>query len=318
MTDAKNLDTKAAGAFSRAGDSRPDANSTTIKRRSKFRITKKLNRSPVVSFFLFLGVAALGDFMLFPLVFVVVNAFKPMEELFIFPPRLWVANPTTENFIILAQILSNLWVPFSRYLFNSTFVSVVATVGNVLIASMAAYPLAKHRFPGQSAISETVVIALLFTSQVLQIPQYIIIAKLGLINTYPALILPVLQQALGVFLMRQFMTQVPTSLLEAARIDGANELFTWWNVVMPAVRPAWLTLTVFAFQGIWNQPGNNFIYDEAMKVLPAVMSQVQAGGLARAGVVAAISLVMAIPPIVLFQVTQKSVIETMTASGIKE
>lgn len=317
MTNAKTLDTAAAGGLARNEET---VSGSKPLRKKFFNIStaKKLNRSPIVTFFLFLGVAALGTFMLFPIVFVVVNAFKPMEELFIFPPRLWVANPTTENFINLAQILSNLWVPFSRYLFNSTFVSVVATVGNVLVASMCAYPLAKHRFPGQNAISETVVIALLFTSQVLQIPQYIIIAKLGLINTYPALILPVIQQTLGVFLMRQFMTQVPTSLLEAARIDGGNEFFIWWRVVMPAVRPAWLTLTIFAFQAIWNQPGNNYIYDEAMKVLPAVMSQVQAGGLARAGVVAAISLVMAIPPIVLFQLTQKSVIETMTASGIKE
>ncbi len=284
----------------------------------RLRTARKLNRSPVVTFFLFLAVALLGAFMVLPVVFAFVNAFKPMEELFIFPPRLWVANPTTENFINLAQILSNLWVPFSRYLFNSVFVATVATVGNVLISSMAAYPLAKHRFPGQKAIGEIIVVALLFTSSVLYIPQYIIIAKLGLINTYPALFLPVMQQTLGVFLMRQFMTQVPTSLLEASRIDGASELFTWWHVVMPAVRPAWLTLTIFAFQAIWNQPGNNFIYDESMKVLPAVMSQVQAGGLARAGVVSAIGLVMMLPPLVLFQLTQKSVIETMTASGIKE
>ncbi len=295
----------------------------SVKGRRRFRIFRlrtgqKLNRSPVVSFFLFLGVALLGCFMILPIYFAVVNAFKPMEELFIFPPRLYVRNPTLENFVNLAQILSNLWVPFSRYLFNSVFVSVVATVGNVLVASMAAYPLAKHRFPGQRFINEVVIIALLFTTQVLFIPQYIIVAKLGLINTYWALILPVVQGTLGVFLMKQFMMQVPTSLLEAARIDGAGELFTWWRIVMPAVRPAWLTLTIFAFQAIWNQPGNNFIYDEAMKVLPAVMTQVHAGGLARAGVVAAIGLVMMLPPLVLFQFTQKSVIETMTASGIKE
>jgi len=279
---------------------------------------KKLNRSPLVTFFLFLGVALLGAFMILPIYYAVVNAFKPMEELFIFPPRLYVARPTLDNFINLGQLLSNLWVPFSRYLFNSAFVAVVATVGNVLVCSMAAYPLAKHRFPGQKAISETVVIALLFTGHVLVIPQYIIIARLGLINTYPALILPVVQQALGVFLMRQFMMQVPSSLLEAARIDGANELYTWWKVVMPAVRPAWLTLTIFAFQAIWNQPGNNYIYDESMKVIPAVMSQVAAGGFARTGVVAAIGLVLMIPPLVLFQSMQRSVIETMTASGIKE
>jgi ABC-type glycerol-3-phosphate transport system permease component len=139
-----------------------------------------------------------------------------------------------------------------------------------------------------------------------------------MINSYWALILPVVAMTLGVYLMKQFMTQIPDSLLEAARIDGAGEFRTWWSIVMPSVKPAWLTLVIFAFQQIWNQPGNSYIYDESMKVLPSIMVQIQAGGLARAGVVAAVGLVMMLPPLVLFQLTQKSVIETMTTSGIKE
>jgi ABC-type glycerol-3-phosphate transport system permease component len=266
----------------------------------------------------FLVLGAVGAFMLLPLVYAFVSAFKPMDEIFLFPPRFFVANPTLDNFVQLSQVLSSYWVPFSRYLFNSAFVTAAATGGSVIVASMAAYPLAKHRFPGKKALSEIIVLALLFTPQVIYIPQYIIVAKLGMINTYWALVLPVLAATLGVYLMKQFMTQIPDSLLEAARIDGASELRTWWSVVMPSVKPAWLTLTIFAFQQIWNQPGNSYIYDESMKVLPSIMTQIQAGGLARAGVVAAVTLVMMLPPLVLFQVAQGSVIETMTTSGIKE
>ncbi len=289
-----------------------------IIHRIKYRGADKVNRSRSVDFFLMLWLGLLGSFMLLPIIYTLVSAFKPMEELFIFPPRLYVANPTLDNFIQLKHILSGLWVPFSRYLFNSAFVTVIATTGNVIFASMAAYPLAKHEFPGKRIISQIVVLALLFTGQVLYIPQYVIIAKLGLINSYLSLILPVVQGTLGVFLMKQFMTQIPVSLLEAARIDGANEFFIWGRVVMPSVKPAWLTLIIFSFKDIWNQPGNSFIYDESMKVLPSIMTQIQSGGFARAGVVAAVALVMMIPPLVLFQATQKSVIQTMASSGIKE
>ncbi len=294
---------------------------STVKkviRRIKYRGADKINRSRGVDFFLFLWLALLGSFMLLPIIYTLVSAFKPMEELFIFPPRLYVANPTLDNFIQLKHILSSLWVPFSRYLFNSAFVTVLATTGSVIFASMAAYPLAKHEFPGKKIISQIIVLALLFTGQVLYIPQYVIIAKLGLINSYLSLILPVVQGTLGVFLMKQFMTQIPVSLLEAARIDGGNEFFIWSKVVMPSVKPAWLTLIIFSFKDVWNQSGNSFIYDESMKVLPSIMTQIQSGGFARAGVVASVALVMMIPPLVLFQATQKSVIQTMASSGIKE
>lgn len=284
----------------------------------KFRGAKKANRSRFVDFLLALFLLLLGVFMVLPVYFQTINAFKPEAEIFINPPRLFVRHPTLNNFVQLTQILSNMWVPFSRYLFNSVFVTIVATAGNVLIGSLAAYPLAKLNFKGKELISKIIVMALLFTPTILYIPQYIISAKLHLINTYWSLILPVVQTTMGVFLMQQFMGQIPTSLLEAARIDGAGEFKIWWTVVMPSVKPAWLTLIIFAFQNIWSQNGNMYIYDESMKVLPSIMSQVQAGGLARAGASACVGLVLMIPPIVLFQCTQKNVIETMTTSGIKE
>lgn len=300
---------------------RVDPNDPNGKRKFrlfKYRGAEKINRSRGVDLLLFLFLGILAVFMLLPIVYIVSAAFKPMEEMFIFPPRLFVRHPTVNNFLQLTQILSNMWVPFSRYLFNSVFVTVCATAGNIIVSSMAAYPLALHSFKGKKIINEIIVDALLFTPQVLYIPQYIIIAKLGLINNHLALILPTIQMTLGTFLMRQFMSQLPKSLLEAARIDGAKEMFIWWKIVMPTVKPAWLTLMIFAFQQIWSNNGNMYLYKENLKVLPSIITQVQAGGLARAGASSAVMLVMLIPPLILFQICQKSVIETMATSGIKD
>jgi putative chitobiose transport system permease protein len=288
------------------------------KLRRMRRGAAKATRSLGMDILLFIFLGALALFMLIPILYVVANAFKPLSEFFIFPPRPWVVHPTLENFVQLSQLLSNMWVPFSRYLFNSIVVTVSATLGNVLVASMAAYPLAMHNFRGRKLINEVIILALLFTPQVLYIPQYIVIANIGLINNYLALILPVVQTTLGTFLMVQFMQQVPLSLLEAARIDGAAEMKIWWEIVMPTVKPAWLTLMILAFQQIWAQNGNLLIYKENMKVLPAIMTQIQSGGLARAGVTSAVMFVLMIPPLVLFEFSQKAVIETMATSGIKD
>ncbi len=261
---------------------------------------------------------ALGLVMVFPILYSVFSAFKPLNEIYLFPPTVFPRQWKLANFTMLLQLTSNMRVPFSRYLFNSVFVSVIATFGHVFIASMAAYPLAKHKFPGKAAINGVIVVALLFSPAVTYIPQYIVVAKLGLINTYGALILPVIQMTLGIYLMKNFMGQIPDSMLEAARIDGASEFRTWFFIVMPAVKPAWLTIGIFAFQNIWNSTGGSFIYDESMKVLPTILNQISAGGIARAGVTAAVNLVLMLPPVVLFVLSQKSVIETMTTSGMKE
>jgi len=138
-----------------------------------------------------------------------------------------------------------------------------------------------------------------------------------LIDTYWALILPAWQMTLGLYLMKQFMTQIPDSLLEAGKIDGANELMIWWKVVMPNVKPAWLTLTILSFQQLWNQTGGSFIFSENLKVLPTLLQQIAAGGIARAGVGAAVALFLMIPPIILFIISQSSVMETMVSAGIK-
>jgi len=278
---------------------------------------KRPNRSVGGNVVIFAILIILGIFTALPLIYTIVNAFKPFDEIFIFPPRLYVRRPTLDNFVLLFQLATNMWVPFSRYVFNSLFICVVGTVGHIFIASLAAYPLAKHQFAAKRIINEIIVLALLFTPQVTYIPLYIIMSNLKLIDTYGALIFPAWQMTLGLFLMRQFMTQIPDALLEAAKIDGAHELGIWWRIVMPNVKPAWLTLMILSFQQLWNQTGGSFIFSESLKPLPTLMSQIAAAGIARAGVGAAVALVLMIPPIILFIISQSSVMETMVNAGIK-
>ena len=261
----------------------------------------------------------LGLFMALPLIYVVASSLKPYEEIFIFPPRFFVRRPTLSNFSDLFILSSSLWVPFSRYIFNSVFVTVAATFFHVLFASMAAYPLAKKNFPFKNLIFSIVVISLMFVSQVTFIPQYIIMANLNWIDTYLALILPPVGSALGLFLMKQFMEQIPTSLLEAARIDGASEYRIVFRIVMPNVKPAWLTLVIFSFQSIWANPALTFIYSEDMKMLPAAINQIVTGNtVARMGVGMAATVFLMLPPLILFILLQSRVIETMAHAGIKD
>ena len=278
------------------------------------RLSRSFGGDMVMLVFLVLAAA----FMALPLIYVIMSSFKPYEEIFIFPPRFFVKNPTTENFYNMFALSSNLWVPFTRYIFNSMFVSVMGTTAQVLICSMAAYPLAKHQFRGKNIIFSIIILALLFTPQVTFLPQYVILSKLGMINTYLSIILPPLGAAFGLFLMKQFMETIPISLIEASRIDGANELKTFWSIVMPNVKPAWLTLIVFSFQAYWNNNGNSFLYNESLKLLPSALQQIATAGIARFGVGMATTVVLMIPPITIFILTQSNIIETMAQAGIKE
>ena len=266
--------------------------------------------------FLFLGL--LGAFMFLPLLYSILNAFKPLEEIYMYPPRFFVRNPTTENFSLLLKLTAHLWVPFSRYVFNSVFVTAACTVGHTVVASMVAYPLAKFPHLRLQGVFRVVVLSLLFSSTVLWIPQFIILSRLHLVNTVWVFILPALPSAVGVFLMKQFMEQIPFVLVESALIDGASHWRTFWQIVMPQVKPAWLTLTVFAFQASWNQASGGLVYDEQRKLLSDAIAQIMAGGYSRVGPSMAGTVMMLIPPILLFLFTQNQVIETMAYSGIKE
>ena len=260
----------------------------------------------------------LGLFMIFPIYMAIIQSVKPMNELFIFPPKLYALNPTTNNFKDMFRLVTNQWVPFSRYLFNSVFITVVITAFNVFFSSMAAFVLAKCKFPGVNALNKIVVLALLFQSTVIYLMQYMVMAKLGMINTYAALILPQVASTMNLFLMRQCVSVIPDAMIEAAKVDGAGMFRICWQIVMPNSKPALMTLIIFAFQAAWNQNGGGFIYDEALKPLPTVMQQIAAAGIARAGAVAATAVVLMIPPLLIFILAQRNVLETMAHSGIKE
>lgn len=266
----------------------------------------------------FVVLTVLGLFMALPIILSVSNSLKPLEELFVFPPKFLVRNPTTDNFTDLLTLMSESWVPFTRYLFNTVFVTAAGTLGHILIASMCAFALAKRKFPGAKIIFGVIVTALMFSVQVTAIPNYLIMSKIGWLDTYASLIVPAMAKPLGLFLMKQFMEQIPSSLLEAARIDGASEVTTFWKIAMPQVKPAWLTLIIFCFQDLWNLQGSNYIYTEQLKTLPYALSQISAAGISRAGATAAVSVIMMIVPIVIFVVSQSNIIETMASSGIKE
>ncbi|MDY0133836.1 MAG: carbohydrate ABC transporter permease, partial [Acholeplasmatales bacterium] len=188
-----------------------------------FTKKRKLNRSLVGDLVLFLMLLGFGFFSAFPLIMTVSNAFKPLDELFLFPPKLLPRNLTTENFRSLSELMSQSWIPFSRYFFNTIFNTVVGTIGHVILASMCAYPLAKHKFPGRKLFFTIVVYSLMFAPQVTSTPNYIIMARIGLIDTPWAIILPAVGSSLGLYLMKQFMEQVPDDLIESATIDGASE-----------------------------------------------------------------------------------------------
>jgi ABC-type glycerol-3-phosphate transport system permease component len=283
-----------------------------------YKKQKQLNRSKAGNGLLFVLMFICGIFMALPLVMIVNNALKPLDEIFQYPPRIFVKNPTMENFSDLFVLMNDSWVPFSRYILNTLIITVSGTVGHVIVASFAAYPLAKHSFPGKKIIFGLVVLSMMFSYNVTQIPNYMIITWLGMNNTYLALILPAWQYGMGLYLMKQFMEQIPNSLLESARLDGASEIRTFWTMVMPNVKPAWLTLAIFQFQQMWSQTGNQFLRSEQLKPLQYALQQITAGGTARAGAAAAVSFIIAAIPIIFFLVCQSNVIETMTTSGMKD
>lgn len=285
----------------------------------KIKKRRSLNRSYGGDIPIILFLTVLGTVMVLPMVYAIVSSLKPLEEFWIFPPRFLVKNPTFRNFSDLFSIMDQSWVPFLRYLFNTAVVSVIGTGGHVIFASMCAYPLAKHNFIGKKIIFETIVLSLMFTTAVTGIPTFLIMSKLHLIDTYAALILPALGGSLGLYLMKQFMESiVPDTVLEAARIDGANEFTVFWKFVMPMVKPAWMTLIIFCFQSLWSIGGNTYIYSEQFKTINYAISQIAAGGLARAGTSAAGAVIMMIPPILVFVISQSNVVETMATSGMKD
>ncbi|BBH24201.1 ABC transporter permease [Paenibacillus baekrokdamisoli] len=284
--------------------------------RKKAGIHSRRSLTGNILVFSFIGILAL--FSALPFIFAVITSLKPIDELLQFPPKFSVARPTLANFGDLFQLASNMWVPLFRYVFNTAMVAVLGTIFHVVFAAMAAYPLAKHRFPGKNIIFSIIVMALMFVPQVTFIPQFVLMSKLNLVNSYAALILPWIGASLGLFLMKQFIEQIPDAILEAARIDGASEFTTFFRIVWPNTTPAILTVVIFQFINLWNYSPRELIYSESLKVFRMALEQIVAGDpVARMGAGAAASVILMIPPILVFVFLQRKVVETMTFAGIK-
>lgn len=272
---------------------------------------------------LYVVMLLLVAFTALPLIYLVCTAFKPMDELFVYPPEFFVRNPTTKNFSDLLTSLTSSSVPFTRYAFNSIVVTAVIVFCTVVVSSMGAYSLVKLKPPGGKFLFDLILIALMFSAHVTKIPSYMVVNSLGLINTYWALILPNIAVAYNIFLIKQFMEQYPNELLEASRIDGAGEFRIFAQMVMPALKPATATLTVFSFVTNWNDYFSPLIYvtSQAMKTLPLALQTIGGGAAgmstSRAGAVAAATFLMTAPTVIIFVIKQGSVMETMTYSGIK-
>ncbi|MDD6082907.1 MAG: carbohydrate ABC transporter permease [Oscillospiraceae bacterium] len=267
---------------------------------------------------IFIFLLVLGIFMILPVYLAVVMSLKPSQEWFIFPPKLYAMDPTLDNFRDMFRSADRLWVPFSRYVANSVLVTVSVTLAQCFTASMAAFVLAKGKFRGSKFLNSVIVVSLLYQSNVIYIVQYMVISKLGMIDTYLALILPNIATPVGVFLMRQSISQIPDAVIEAAKVDGAGMFRICWEVVMPNQKPALMTLVIFAFQAAWNIQSNTYVFDESLKTLPTAVAQAAASGIARQGVAMAAAVFMLIPPVIVFMAAQKNVIETMAHSGIKD
>ncbi len=280
---------------------------------------RRFNRSKLgnVGYFTILILA--GLFTVFPLFYCILTSLKPLDELLIFPPKFYVVRPTFANYRALPALLSNLQVPLTRYFFNSLFVTIISTTLSVFSGSLAAFTFSKSKVKGRKAIFTLVQMMMLYNTVTLAVPQYLIFTKMQIIDTYWAYILPAIPSTVGCFLMKQFMdASVNNALLEAARIDGAGVLGMYFKVVMPIMKPAVMTVFLFAFQGMWTVQGAGTIFSEELKTLPSVMSSVAAGGIARSGSSMAITVLLMIPPILVFLFTQSNVLETMSSSGIKE
>jgi ABC-type glycerol-3-phosphate transport system permease component len=290
------------------------------KRAQKSMYKRRYEKITTGDVFLHIFMIILVAFTSLPLIYMISTAFKPLDELFIFPPRFLVRKPTFQNFFDLAISLESSAVPFIRYIYNSLVVTTITVTCTVIVSALGAYGLVKHKPIGHKMVFNFIIAALMFSPHVTQIPRYMVVNKLGLLNTYWALIIPGIAVAYNFFLMKQFTEQFPDELLDSARVDGANEWITFWKIVMPALTPAWSTLIVFSFVSNWNDYFSPLIYitDNAKKTLPLALQTISGGGsIGRAGAVAAATMLMTLPTIIVFTLMQARVMETMTYSGIK-
>ena len=286
---------------------------------NKVQFKRSVTRSAGGDVGIYIMLAIVAFVMVLPMVYAIVQSLKPLDEIFVFPPRFFVINPTFDNFRDLFRTMADSWVPFSRYVFNTVLISVAGTAGNVLLSSYAAYAIAKIRFPGRQGLFKLVTYALMFNATVTGISNFIIMSALGWVDTYLAVIVPAFCTPFGLYLMKQFMeTNVQDAVLESARLEGASENKILWKIAMPMVKPAWATLILFAFKDLWNTGANLYIYSEQLKTMNYAISQLVTAGIARSGVSAAATVIMMLVPITVFIISQNNVIQTMSSAGMKD
>lgn len=263
----------------------------------------------------------LAIFFGLPIIFLICHAFKPMDELFAYPPKFYVVRPTLENFEKLFKASSTSGIPISRYVFNSLIVTAIVIIASVLFATMSGFALSKLKFRGKNTILEINNAALMFVSVSVMIPRYLIVDILGIKDTYLAHILPIIALPVGLFLVKQFIDQIPDSLIEAAYIDGAGEFRIYWQIILPLIRPAIATCAILAFQQVWTnvETSNLYVNNEGMKTLPFYLNTLinLNNNVAGQGIAAAASLILFLPNFLMFLVLRKSFMNTMANSGIK-
>ena len=279
---------------------------------------KRYTRSRAGSIFIFSFLTIMGAVSILPMIYCICTAFKPLEELLVFPPKFFVSRPTLENFSVLPSLLGNLRVPLSRYIFNSVFITLITVLLQILVGSTAAFVFSKTKIKGRVAIFLIVQFSLLYNGYTLAMPQYMIFNWMNILDTYWVYILPSLASSMGVFLMKQYMdSSIPDALMEAARIDGAGLARIYTSIIMPLSKPAWMTMLLFSFQSMWSTVPGGTIFNEKLKTLPYVMSSVSAGGVARSGSAMAVTVILMIPPIIVYFISQSNVMETMSSAGMK-
>lgn len=260
-------------------------------------------------------------FMGMPIIFIINHAFKPMEELFAFPPTFFVKNATLDNFTKLMKFSDSSGIPLSRYIFNSLLVTVITVGAALLLTTLSAFALSKIKFKGRNTLTQINQIAIMFVSTAVLIPRYMVICNLGLIDNLFAHILPLVAMPVALFLVKQFVDQIPDSLLEAAYMDGATDLDIYLKVILPMIKPAIATASILVFQQVWTnmETSSYFFNDDSMKTLTFYMNTlVNANNtVAGQGMSAAASLIMFVPNLVLFIILQNKVMNTMANSGIK-
>ena len=292
------------------------------RKTKKLRVRKHkvvLNRSAGGDTAITVMLVIFGLLMFLPMYNTVITAFKPLGELSITPPKLYVMKPTLKNFIDLFTNMNQTWVPVSRYIFNTVYISVASTFGALVLGSMTAYSLSKIRMPGYKAINNLIVYSLMIGSTITGTYNFIIYCKIGLLNTYAISILPVWASTLGLYLMKNFIDDgISDQMIEAARIDGAREFYIYWKIAMPLVKPAWLTLIVTTFQSVWAAGATAYVWSEQLKTFNAAVTAITAAAATNIGAATAGTVLMMSVPVIVFVVNQSQIVETMASSGMKD